>query len=128
MDVRTHESIDRELCGEVTDLGDGRATTRFTATSRMAVDDRGLVHGGFVFGLVDHAAMVAVNDPLVVLGGAEVRFVAPVRVGDEVVAIARVVEQKGKKRILEVSASVDGRAVATGTLTAFVLEAHVLDG
>jgi acyl-coenzyme A thioesterase PaaI-like protein len=44
----------------------------------MAADQRGLVHGGFTFGLADYAAMVAVNDPNVVLGAAEVRFLAPV--------------------------------------------------
>jgi acyl-coenzyme A thioesterase PaaI-like protein len=49
----------------------------------MAVDDRGLVHGGFVFGLADHAAMLAVNDPNVVLGAASTRFLKPVRVGED---------------------------------------------
>jgi len=94
----------------------------------MAADDRGLVHGGFVFGLADHAAMLAVNDPYVVLGSSEVRFVAPVRVGDEVVAHAEITETKGKKRVLAVRAIVGDREVLVGTLTAFVLEQHVLDG
>jgi acyl-coenzyme A thioesterase PaaI-like protein len=94
----------------------------------MAADDRGLVHGGFVFGLADHAAMLAVNDPFVVLGSAEVRFTAPVRVGEEVVATATRAEQKGKKHVLEVRAAVGERTVLEGKLTAFVLERHVLEG
>ena len=94
----------------------------------MVADARGLVHGGFVFGLVDHAAMVAVNHPLVVLGSADVRFTAPVRVGDEVIASAQRVEEKGKKHVLEVTARVGEREVMKGTMVAFVLERHVLDG
>jgi acyl-coenzyme A thioesterase PaaI-like protein len=49
----------------------------------MVVDAHGLVHGGFVFGLADYAAMLAVNDPNVVLGAAEARFLKPVRRGDQ---------------------------------------------
>jgi acyl-coenzyme A thioesterase PaaI-like protein len=122
----THLGIDRRLCGDPVSIDADRAAVRFVATPDMAVDDRGLVHGGFVFGLLDHAAMLAVNDPLVVLGAAEVRFVAPVRVGDVVLAEAAVVERKGRKHRIEGRATVEGREVLTGTLTAFVLDAHVL--
>ena len=97
--------------------GAGRYARRFVA-----------LHGGFVFGLADYAAMLAVNDPNVVLGAAEVRFTAPVKVGDEVVAAAKVIEEKGKKRVIEVSAKVGEAEVLAGTLTAFVLPEHVLAG
>lgn len=107
-------------------LEEGCAVVRFVATEEMGADDMGLVHGGFVFGLADHAAMLAVNHPNVVLGSAEVRFTAPVKVGEEVVATATRTEAKGKKHILDVKASVGGREVLTGTFTAFVLERHVL--
>jgi len=123
----THLGLDRGLCGEPSGLGEGTASARFVATKEMAADDRGLVHGGFVFGLVDHAAMLAVNDPNVVLGSAEVRFLAPVAVGDEVVATATREQQSGKKHVLRVSAKVGDREVIAGTMTAFVLEKHVLD-
>lgn len=125
--IRTHERIDRALCGEPVSVGESTATVRFQTTDAMRVDARGLVHGGFVFGLVDHAAMLAVNDPNVVLGSADVRFIAPVRVGDTVVATAVVQEAKGKKRVLDVYAAVGERKVLTGTMTAFVLEKHILD-
>jgi len=123
----THLGIDHRLCGTPAALEAGRARASLSTTTEMAVDDRGLVHGGFVFGLADHAAMLAVNDPNVVLGSAEVRFLAPVRVGETVTAVARVVEEKGKKRTLEVGASVDDRQVLAGTMVAFVLDGHVLD-
>jgi acyl-coenzyme A thioesterase PaaI-like protein len=122
----THLKIDRRLCGEPVKLAEGAATAKLRTTPDMAVDDEGLVHGGFVFGLVDHAAMLAVNHPLVVLGSANVRFTAPVRVGDEVLATATRTEQKGKKHTFEVAAHVANRQVLTGTMTAFVLDEHVL--
>lgn len=126
MEPATHLEIDHALCGEPVRIEPGEAQVRFRTTPQMRVDGRGLVHGGFVFGLLDHAAMLAVNHPNVVLGSADVRFIAPVRVGEVVLATARVVEEKGRKRILEASATVDGREVLTGTLTAFVLDQHVL--
>ncbi len=124
---RTHLRISQDLCGEPEDLTEGRASARFVTTEQMVTDARGLVHGGFVFGLVDHAAMLAINDPFVVLGEANVRFTAPVKVGDEVIASAEVTETRGKKRVLTVSAKVGEREVLSGTMTAFVLEGHVLD-
>jgi acyl-coenzyme A thioesterase PaaI-like protein len=51
------------------------------AIAKMAVNEKGLVHGGFILGLADHAAMLAVNHPDVVLGGAECNFLAPVKGG-----------------------------------------------
>ena len=67
----------------------GTARVGLTTLPEMAVDAAGLVHGGFVFGLADHAAMLAVNDPYVVLGSAAVRFLRPVRVGERLIAEAR---------------------------------------
>lgn len=127
MQPNTHLGIDQSLCGEPVSLRDGSAQVRLLTTPVMAADERGLVHGGFVFGAVDYAAMLAVNDPNVVLGSAETRFVAPVRVGDTVTIDATVVDAKGKKRVVQVEARVGQTSVLTGTLTAFVLEKHVLD-
>ena len=63
MEPNTHLGINSALCGEVIELTDGGATAQLTTTAAMAADDQGLVHGGFVFGLADYAAMLAVNDP-----------------------------------------------------------------
>ena len=124
----THLGIDPALCGTPVELEAGRAVVQLTATARMGTDSHGLVHGGFVFGLADHAAMLAVNHPYVVLGSAETRFVAPVRVGDEVIASATRVEEKGRKHVLQVEVRAGESVVMTGTLTAFVLDGHVLGG
>jgi acyl-coenzyme A thioesterase PaaI-like protein len=127
VEPNTHLRINPELCGEPVELEAGRATVSLETTDSMAVDDRGLVHGGFVFGLADYAAMLAVNDPNVVLGAAEARFLAPVTVGQTVVATAEVSEESGKKRVVEASASVNDTMVFRAQFTTFVLEEHVLD-
>ncbi len=49
------------------------------------------------------------------------------KVGDEVVAYARVVEVKGKKNVVEVVAKVQENVVLEGTFYCFVLDKHVLD-
>lgn len=125
--IATHERIDHALCGEPVALAPGAAEVKLATTANMAVDDRGLVHGGFVFGLLDHAAMLAVNEPTVVLGAAELRLLAPVAVGQRVVATARVVEHPGKKIIVEAEARVGETVVLTGRLTCFVPRQHVLE-
>lgn len=127
MEAHTHLGIDAALCGQPVDLGPGRATVRLTLLPSMAADDRGLVHGGFVFGLADYAAMLAVNDPLVVLGAAEVRFVAPTAVGQTVTAEAVEEPGDGRKRLVSVTVRRDETTVLTGRFTCFVPARHVLD-
>jgi len=128
MQQRTHLAISAELVGAVVNLSPHTATVSLTCTKSMASDDRGLVHGGFTFGLADYAAMCAVNDPHVVLGAADTRFIAPVLVGKEMRATATVSGEKGRKRIVDVVVRVGEKAVMTGTFTCFVLDQHVLDG
>jgi uncharacterized protein (TIGR00369 family) len=123
----THRAVDPRWIGEPLDLGEGTARAALLTLPEMAVDGRGLVHGGFVFGLADYAAMLAVNDSNVVLGGAEVRFLKPVSVGDRLVAEAHVIEVKGRRQRVDVVVSRDGDAVMAGELVCVVLDRHVLD-
>lgn len=128
MDPRTHLQADPGLCGTVLELDEGSARVALETTGPMAVDSHELVHGGFIFGLADYAAMLAVNDPNVVLGAAETRFLKPVRVGERIIASARVVDAKGRKREVLAEAAVRSEKVFEGTFTCFVLERHVLEG
>ncbi len=128
MKATTHLSIDPSLCGAPVLLEEGHAVLRLETTDAMAVDAQGLVHGGFPFGLADHAAMLAVNHPNVVLAKAETRFLRPVRAGDPLEADARVTAAQGRKRVVDVTVRSGGREVLVGTFTCAVLDAHVLDG
>lgn len=126
MQHNTHLNIDTSLCGKVTKLQENYAEVLLHTTKQMGVDSQGLVHGGFIFGAVDYAAMSAVNDPLVVLGSASSKFTAPVKVGDVVLCKAKVISTKGKKREVEMQAFVDEKLVFEGSFTTFVLDKHVL--
>ena len=127
MEVNTHEKADARLLGTPILLEKGTAVIELTATEEMAVDDRSLVHGGFTFGLADYAAMLAVNDPLVVLGSADVKFTAPVKVGESMVATGVVEAVDGRRRDVSVEVSVGERVVLKGTMACYVLQRHVLD-
>ena len=67
----------------------------------MVVDEKGLVHGGFAFGLADYTAMLAVNHANVVLGGSKSRFIAPVRTGEIMRAEAHVESTDGRKHVVK---------------------------
>lgn len=123
----THRAIDRRLCGEPVELAPGFARVRLLTRPEMAADERGLVHGGFLFGLADHAAMLAVNDPNVVLGAAETKFLKPCAVGESVEATARVESQQGRKRGVVAELRRGEELLMTGSFTCFVLDRHVLD-
>ncbi len=126
MQLNTHLNINTSLCGRVIKLEADTAEVLLHTTQQMSADSQGLVHGGFIFGTADYAAMSAVNDPLVVLGSSTSKFVAPVKVGDAVLCKARVVSEKGKKRVVEVEAYVSDKLVFEGSFTTFVLDSHVL--
>ena len=126
MQLNTHLNINTSLCGKVTKLQENYAEILLHTTQQMAADMQGLVHGGFIFGAADYAAMSAVNDPYVVLGASSSKFIAPVKVGDAVICKASVVSIKGKKAEVEVEAFVNEKLVFEGNFTTFVLPAHVL--
>ena len=126
MDIWTHREINHALCGKPLEIGENMSKVSLDVTDAMTVDPSGLVHGGFVFSLADHAAMIAVNHPNVVLGAADVKFLKPVRSGETVVAEAKVSSTDGKKKIVEVEASVGDDVVFSGLFVCFVLPKHIL--
>lgn len=128
MEIKTHESIDQSLCGEPVEVTETASTVRLTCTANMAADASGLVHGGFIFGLADYAAMLSVNHPNVVLGAAETRFLKPSRVGDVLIAKAHDKTPQERKHLVEVEVSCGEDVVFSGTFTCFVTKEHVLAG
>ncbi len=126
MDVKTHAGIAADLCGVPVSLAPGRSVVSMATTAAMAADETGLVHGGFVFGMADYAAMLAVNHPNVVLGAAESSFLKPVRVGEVLTAEAALQGESGRKRMVRVSVRREDTEVFTGLFTCFVLDRHIL--
>jgi uncharacterized protein (TIGR00369 family) len=127
LDIQTHHRIDARLSGEPVEVAPGRACVELTTTPEMAADERGLVHGGFVFSLADYAAMLAVNHPNVVLAAAEVKFLAPAVVGERLVAEARISNDAGKRKQVEVEVRRGQQPIFSGSFHTATPAAHVLE-
>ncbi|HSE95499.1 MAG TPA: hotdog domain-containing protein [Methylomirabilota bacterium] len=124
---QTHDRIAAHLCGQPVELNTGRARVVLDTTPEMAADARGLVHGGFTFGLADYAAMLAVNEPTVVLASAETKFLGPVVTGDRLEAEAQVERSDGRKRWVTVVVRRAGTPVMEGQFLAVIPTRHILD-
>ncbi|NJE54780.1 PaaI family thioesterase [Thermococcus sp. 21S9] len=128
MEQRTHKLTSERLVGRPLKIEPGKAEVELLTTEEMAVDEYGLVHGGFTFGLADYSAMLAVNEPTVVLGKAEVKFLKPVKAGEGLIAKAEVIEDLGRKKIVKAEVfNEKNEKVFEGTFHCYVLERHVLE-
>lgn len=125
--LKTHQEIERTLCGDLEELDKGYAKVTLVTTESMRADSHGLVHGGFIFGAADYAAMAAVNEPNVVLSGCSSSFLAPVRVGDEVTFEAKTKQKEGRKRDVMVSAYAYEVKVFEAEFNTVITENHVLN-
>ena len=124
----THQKTSRKLIGEVISIQENKATVQLKVLDEMLVDDYGLSHGGFTFGLADYAAMVAVNHPNVVLGKATVKFIKTTVKGDVLTAEANVIEIDNSKSIVSVTVlNQDKTLVFEGEFVCFSLDKHILE-
>ncbi|MGH3362327.1 MAG: hydroxyphenylacetyl-CoA thioesterase PaaI [Nocardioides sp.] len=95
-------------------VGPGRATLRMTLREDM-VNGHDIGHGGLTFTVADSAFAFACNsyNRVTVAAGAEVRFLAPTRLGDVLVASATERERNGRDGVYDVTVTVDDTVVAT---------------
>jgi acyl-CoA thioesterase len=89
---------------EVIDSGPGWARARMTVRPDM-VNGHDLAHGGLIFALADTAFACACNSwgPVTVAAGAEISFLAPARLGDDLEALAQVRARRGRTGIYDVT-------------------------
>lgn len=125
---KTHLAVSTDLVGKVDYIESGKsARVILAAQEKMKADETGLIHGGFTFGLADYAAMVAVNDPFVVLLSARVFFRRPVISGDRLTAHASVTEAEGqRKRVFCEVFNQDQVKVFEGEFQCMVRNKHIL--
>jgi acyl-coenzyme A thioesterase PaaI-like protein len=126
MELKTHKKYNKKF-GEVVELKENFAKVKLKTTPDMAVDEEGLVHGGFTFSAADFCAMAAVNEPYVVLAKSSSTFLAPVKVGDVVEFEGKVIQQEGKKYKVKVKAKVKEKEVYKGEFTCVNLPSHILN-
>jgi uncharacterized protein (TIGR00369 family) len=128
VDQLTHNKINPELSGQIIQLEENYSKVKLKTISEMIADEKGLIHGGFLFSLADFAAMVCINHPNVVLGGATVRFLKPVKQGDILIAEGKLSKVDGKKRIVSVTIKIRDQIVFKGDFQCFIPNKHVLEG
>jgi acyl-CoA thioesterase len=108
------DEASRALGIELAEVGPGSATARMTISASM-VNGHDLCHGGYLFTLADTAFAFACNTygEATVAAGADIVFVAPARVGDELVAEARERARYGRNGVYDVTVRrADGAVVA----------------
>lgn len=89
---------------ELVESGEGGAVLRMKVTDVM-VNGHGIAHGGYIFLFADSAFACACNShgPVTVAAGADISFIAPVRAGDELTAVAEERVAFGRSGIYDVS-------------------------
>lgn len=97
----------------VSDVGPGRATATMRVTGAM-LNGHGSCHGGYVFLLADTAFAFACNThgTRVVAAGADVSFLAPAGLGDELVADGVERSVRGRSGIYDVTVRSGDQVVA----------------
>jgi acyl-CoA thioesterase len=111
-------------------IGPGFARCRMTVRQDM-VNGHGLAHGGLTFTLADTAFAYACNagNRATVAQGAQISFIAPARLGEELFGTARERSRAGRIGIYDVEvANADGTVVALFRGTSYETRGHVLKG
>ncbi len=99
---------------EILEVGSGRAVVRMAVREDM-VNGQGIGHGGLTFALADSAFAFACNGHgrRTVAAGAEIRFRAPTRLGDVLVATAVERSRDGRSGVYDVEVANSEVVVAT---------------
>ena len=98
------DAASRGLGMELVDVAPGRATVRMTVRPDM-VNGHAIGHGGLTFTLADSAFAFACNsyNRTTVAAACEIRFLAPTRLGDVLVAEATERSREGRHGVYDVT-------------------------
>lgn len=104
LDMFAADQASRSLGIELVQVGTGTATVRMRVTETM-VNGHGLAHGGYLFLLADTTFACACNShgPMTVASGAEISFVSPAHLHDDLVAVAQERTRYGRNGIYDVT-------------------------
>ncbi|MFN4307526.1 hotdog domain-containing protein [Sulfurihydrogenibium azorense] len=130
MQIKTHLKIDNSLSGYPISIEEGKtATVKLITDQRMVADEKGLIHGGFIFSAADYCAMITVNHPNVVLGSSEVKFLKPLKLGQNAIFQSQVLSQEGKKVMVKVVGYIEDTngQFFEGMFKCYILDKHVLE-
>jgi len=129
MEIKTHKEINQTLSGKPINIDEGKtASVLLKTTNQMVADEKGLIHGGFIFSAADYCAMLTVNHPNVVLAKSEVKFLRPTKSGENILFKSRILEKKGNKYKIEVIGYNENKEeIFEGIFYCVITKKHVLD-
>ena len=110
----TGDACSRALGMRVVEAGERRSVVTMTVRADM-VNGHNICHGGMIFSLADSAFAFACNSENLsaVAAGAQIDFLNPAKLGEELTATARAVHQAKRRGIYEVKVvNQDGATVA----------------
>jgi acyl-CoA thioesterase len=104
MAMWSSDRASQSLGMEILDVSPGRATMRMTVREDM-VNGHAIGHGGFTFTLADSAFAFACNsyNRSTVAASCEIRFLAPTRLGDVLVAEAVERSRSGRDGVYDIT-------------------------
>jgi len=107
------DAASRGLGMELVEVGPGHATLRMMVRDDM-VNGHATGHGGFTFALADSAFAFACNsyNRSTVAAACEIRFLAPTRLGDVLVASAVERSREGRDGVYDITVHVGDAVVA----------------
>ena len=123
--LNTHLKFQKKF-GRLVELKEDSAKVILETTEEMLVDEKGLIHGGFIFGAADFCAIATVNEPFVFLVRSQSEFMAPVKVGDIVEFVSEVLIKEKRKQEIKVIGYLNEIKVFEGVFGCVVLDKHVL--
>ena len=124
--LKIPKKLRSSFTGDIVELEDGYVKTKFEPTDEMVIDDYKLIHNGFIFNAADFAAMVAVNNPYLVIITSNTKFLAPIELGNVVDFEAKVVHKYARKREIKVIGTVSDIKVFEGLFLVVILDQHIL--
>jgi acyl-coenzyme A thioesterase PaaI-like protein len=126
VELKTHKEISPVTNGKLVELKHNYARVVLETRQEMAVDELGLIHGGFIFGAADFCAMATINEPNVVLVSSQCKFLAPTQVGDIVEFESTIIFNEEKKQEVLVTGKIGDIKIFEGNFGTVVLPRHVL--
>ncbi len=120
----TLKSLDgQELIGELLELVIGeRACSELMIEESMVLAKARVARGHYLFAQANSLAIALVDAPMALTGSVELKFIRPVRLGEVVVAVGKVLKRKRNKYWVQVSARVGTEEVLRGDWVLFAIK------
>ena len=112
----------QEIVGDLLEIDpDNSGLSLLDTTPEMGIEKSGIIRGHIIFAQANSLANAIVDADVALTGEATVKFLAPVRSGERILAKARVIKEKGRKKEIEVIMKTKKSLVFKGTFTIYCL-------